>query len=33
MDAFTILLLGSAGAIWMAMLSAVVVYAKHTVRD
>jgi hypothetical protein len=28
MDAFTILLLGSAGVIWTAMLSAVAAYAK-----
>jgi hypothetical protein len=32
MDAFTILLLGGAGAIWTAMLSAVAAYAKHHVR-
>jgi len=32
MDAFTILLLGGAGAIWTAMLSAVVAYAKHNVN-
>jgi hypothetical protein len=32
MDAFTILLLGGAGAIWAAMLSAVAAYAKHSAR-
>jgi hypothetical protein len=29
MDALTIVLLSGTGAIWTAMLSAVVVYAKH----
>jgi hypothetical protein len=29
MDAFTIFLLGGTGAIWTAMLSVVVAYAKH----
>jgi hypothetical protein len=32
MDAFTILLLGGAGAIWMAMLATVAAYAKQNVR-
>jgi hypothetical protein len=32
MDAFTILLLGSAGAIWAGMLSAIAAYAKHNAR-
>jgi hypothetical protein len=32
MDAFTMILLGGTGAIWTAMLSAVIAYAKHSVR-
>jgi hypothetical protein len=32
MDAFTIVLLGGTGAIWMAMLSVVATYAKQNVR-